>query len=1178
MLRRRPGRVAVIRARAIAGGLLALALLAARPAGAAPASAAEPPLHIAADNVSGTHGPEGDIVLLHGNVRITRERTVLTADAGRYLRTQGLLDLDGNVRMVDSTATVTCDHASYSEHADRLELQGNVVVTDPNGTLRAPAGTYDRRTGRALLTGGVTGQDKNQRLLADQTTYLRDSALVQARGHVRGYDDENRIELEAGSIDFDRARKLAVATEQPVMRATDRDGKVVEMRAAKLRLDTETRIAEAVDSVRVVRDTLQARADHAVFDDLADHGWLTGRPRVWDNETAVQGDSIEVYTDHRVLKRVVVRREAVMDYRGLRATTLGEASRLSGDRVDVYFTREDIDSLVAVGAAHDEYQSAPRAGQTPERNVASGDTITVFFRDRKIARARVEGRAQGEYRLAVADTDTLAARRERVFYDARQIQYVVPQSRIILDQDAHLVYQDLALRSRRVEYDVDRQTLVAEGNPQLVERGDKVTGNLMTYDLESRIGNIYQAETAYERGLYHGDRIRKATDNELDVMNGAYSTCDLPQPHYHFAAHWMKIYLKDKLVAKPVVFYVKNVPLLALPFWIFPIKPGRHSGFLFPQFELGFNNRAGQFIRNAGYYWAPNDYMDLTLSGDYYQTEPSWVIRGESFYKLLYRLDGRVAGTFAHNDATRADNYDLNAEHEQELSPRTRLSARASFVSNRDYKRSSLFGSPLSARVDRFLISSLSLSHNASWASLSAVLDRRQDLDADQVLADPDGFGPLLGPAPGTEASLPSLTSTAPNLSVLFPTRAIGSLPALRATPFARALSSMYFSLNARFLSSSQRTGFVKGFVYEDSSRLDSTTVLGHRDVTRRAAAASTSLTDSRRLFGWLNLAPAVSADGAIYDHDNLGNDFVPTGVWRASLSAGSTFYHTGRTHWGPLVGLRHVISPSVSAVYSPDFGGLTFTDAQGQRQDRFSNVGGIALSGFKTARMNFTLDQRLQVKFQRGTQITRLDNLLSLGISGSYNFLYHEQGQAHPLSTLGSSLRLQPPGLLSADLGWVTDVYSQRPIRSLGYNLGLTLTGRTGRTGAPPALPLERREEPSEVDVSEPWSLGMAYSYSGGYAGLESWSSTQTANGVAHFGLTPNWRLDYSASLDITGRQLVTQRFGLTRDLHCWQATFTRVFVVGGEAEYYFRIGVKEQKEIYLERGTRIGSLGGIQ
>ena len=33
-----------------------------------------------------------------------------------------------------------------------------------------------------------------------------------------------------------------------------------------------------------------------------------------------------------------------------------------------------------------------------------------------------------------------------------------------------------------------------------------------------------------------------------------------------------------------------------------------------------------------------------------------------------------------------------------------------------------------------------------------------------------------------------------------------------------------------------------------------------------------------------------------------------------------------------------------------------------------------------------------------------------------------------------------------------------------------------------------------------------------------------------------------------------------------------------GGEAEYYFRISIKEQSEIYYERGTRAGSIGGIQ
>ena len=58
----------------------------------------------------------------------------------------------------------------------------------------------------------------------------------------------------------------------------------------------------------------------------------------------------------------------------------------------------------------------------------------------------------------------------------------------------------------------------------------------------------------------------------------------------------------------------------------------------------------------------------------------------------------------------------------------------------------------------------------------------------------------------------------------------------------------------------------------------------------------------------------------------------------------------------------------------------------------------------------------------------------------------------------------------------------------------------------------------------------------------------------------------------------MLTQRFGISRDLHCWMATFSRIFTVGGEAEYYFRIGVKEQRELYAERGTRAGSFGGIQ
>jgi lipopolysaccharide assembly outer membrane protein LptD (OstA) len=1161
----------------------------------APPALAQPPLHISAANMTGSHGPQGDEVLLNGDVRIERGLTVITADNGRYLKAQGMLFLDGRVTLVDTTTTLHCDHAQYSEDHDLLEVSGNVVITDRGATLKAPFGTYDRARGRADLTGGVQAQDSTQVMTCQSLTYDRDSLQVHARGDVRGEAKKDKMVLRARQVDYDRRSHDAVATGDPSLETRDEKDRASTIRAIRLKLNTETRMAEAIDSVHIQRDTLQATGRYALFDDAAERGWLYGQPRAWDNETNVTGDTLEVWTEKRALRRFIVRHAAAMDYRGARANTTGEASRLTGDRIEVFFTDEEIDSLKALGEARNEYRGVPQAGKTGESNVAEGDTITVHFRARKIDRAIVRGKARGEYRLAVDVGDTTAARNELVRYDALRIEYQVPKNRIMLDSQARLFYRELQLQARRVEFDSEKQTLVASGSPELVDRGDKVTGHLMTYDLESRQGTIYQAETEYERGLYHGERIRKVAEDELDVKSGSYSTCSLDEPHYHFQAKYMKIFLKDKLIAKPVVFYVKNVPLLALPFWVFPIKPGRHSGFLFPQFEFGLSNRAGQFVRNAGYYWAPNDYMDITAAGDYYQAEPSWVLRGEGNYRLLYTLDGYFAGTFARSERDNIDRYDFNALHNQDLSPRTHLSARASFVSSRDYRRSNLFGSPLSQRLDRFLTSSLAMTHNADWASFSMALDRRQDLDADEDIKDPDGEGPLQGKPPGTVATLANLNESRPSLSVQFPTRSLGSIGWLHGNLLGRSLSTLYATMSAQLLSQRERTGVVQGYRYfaRDSVTLDSTTFIGQRQTDRWGVETLGALRDSRRLLGWINFAPSFSTNAALFDHDNLGADVVPAATWRASFSTSTTFYGTSRLRFGRVEGIRHVVFPSVSFDYSPEFPQLTFVDSLGIRRERFTGFGGIGISGFKSSRMQLGLGQRWQVKVRKGDKVERLDNLLSWDINGSYNFLYREERQEHPLSGLSSTMHLQPPGALSADLNWLTDVYSERPVRSLSSSISVHLAGARGSTtapatpggsgrsafgGTPPELPLDRRSQEPTLDLNEPWSLGLAFSYGGGYTIGPDWSSTQTVNGVAHFNLTPSWRMEYSTTVDVNQHQLLTQRFGLTRDLHCWQASFTRVFTIGGEAEYYFRLGVKDQREIYIERGTRIGSLGGIQ
>ena len=1163
---------------------VALVLLAASARAQPPGRrAGEPPLNISADNVSGTRGPEGDIVLLNGNVRIVRARSVITADRGRYLRTQGMLYLEQRVKLVDSTITTTCDRASYSEDQDVLRLEGNVVVTDRDVVLKAPWATYDRRLSRAELFGGVDARDLSQTMRADSALYLRDSLLLKARGSVRGQDLKNNLELNARAVDYSRRTHDAVAWGDPKLVSLEQQGPPTTIRAQILKVNTETRLAQAVDSVTVDRDTLHARADYGQFDDARNYGLLTGHPRAWDQETVITGDTLEMFTDDRHLKRVVVERNAVMDYRGSRPQTLGEASRLSGSRVDVYFTNDDIDSLVAVEKARDEYTATPRSGKTPEQNLAEGDTITVFFLKRKIDRARVEGTATGEYRFAVTAGDTAAQAEERVRYDARRIEYQVSRDKIVLDPAAHLTYRDLELNARRVEFDLNRQTLVAEGKPELVQHGDKVTGNLMTYDLESRVGNVYKAQTDYEAGLYHGDRIRKVSEKELDVMNGSYSTCNLPEPHYHFASRWMKIYLKDKLVAKPVVFYIKNVPLLALPFWVFPIKPGRHSGFLFPQFELGVNNRAGQFFRNAGYYWAPNDYMDLTVDGDYYQAEPSWVIRGEASYKLLYALDGTMNGSYARDEAFKQENWDFDADHTQELTPRSRLVARASFVSSRDYNSSNLFGRSLSQRLNRFLTSSLALSHAADWASFNGFLERRQDLDADLDLEDPDGAGPLRSKPLGTRASQTNLTESVPSLALSFPTRTAGSFGIFRGTKLEKALASMYLTLDGHFLSLHQRRAYVANRIpSEVDSTRDSVFTLGQDNNTRRGFQGNISVSDSRRAFGWLNLQPNLNGTVAVFDHDVLGHKLVPTGVWSSGVTASASFYGTFAPHLGALEAFRHVIFPNISLSYSPDFPNLLVAGPTGLR-DRFESFGGIGVSGFKQFRMGLGLDQRLQVKLRRKDQVQRIDNLLSWSMASSYDFLWREHGLAHPLSPIGSSVALQPPHYLNATMNFTTDPYNQRPLRTLTYYLGLNLTSNDARRAAAPELPVDRSANQVEP-FKDNWNLGLTYSYSGGYGGptpgLASprWASTRDANAVVSYQLSPGWSLEYSASYDLTQRQIGTQRFVINRDLHCWLATFSRTFVAGGEAEYYFRLGVKEQRDIFIERGTRTGSIGGIQ
>ena len=225
--------------------------------------------------------------------------------------------------------------------------------------------------------------------------------------------------------------------------------------------------------------------------------------------------------------------------------------------------------------------------------------MRLYFQDKELERAIVTGGAKGDYR-AESDARRHARRatRDQVEYEAGRITFEVPKNRIRLEDERapHVPGPVAALARCGLRLEAARSSR-RRGNPVLEDRGDTLRGRALTYDLGARKGAVFDARTRYESGWYTGERIRRLGDSVLDVQRrDVHDVQPAARRTTRSSRDRMKIYLKDKIIARPVVFAVRGIPLLALPFWVFPIRDDRHSGMLVPQIQFGFSS-GGERVR-----------------------------------------------------------------------------------------------------------------------------------------------------------------------------------------------------------------------------------------------------------------------------------------------------------------------------------------------------------------------------------------------------------------------------------------------------------------------------------------------------------------------------------------------------------------------------------------------------
>jgi hypothetical protein len=797
-------------------------------------------------------------------------------------------------------------------------------------------------------------------------------------------------------------------------------------------------------------------------------------------------------------------------------------------------------------------------------------------------------------------------------YKARIHRHFADERVTVLEGEAEVRYRSMTLRAERITVRWDEHTLLAEGVPDTAwekapGRGDSIRvvrfrgepvfidgteelrGHRMVYNFKTGKGQVVRGRTELEGGRYEGGTIKQAGQKTIWVAGGSYTTCELNAPHYHFSSSKMKILVNDKVIARPVVLYFGRVPLAFLPFAIFPHTRGRQSGILVPHY--GQSELEGRYLRGLGYYWAPNDYFDASGSIDFFERS-GWMLHFGTNYAVRYLLRGNITGSITRKNFVYGQNvrrWDIHISHAQTLDPTTSLQVSGYFVSDRNFYRD--LSADLEQRLRRQLQSNATFSKSwpGSKNSLTLNLSETRDLD--------------------TGSSIRML----PQVSFYHAQRSLFGSPPRGSRP--RWYHSIYYAYNLRAY---QRISRAQAGTASSLSTSEEERVANH--------SLRLSMVNPGKIFGWLQLSQGLNLSedwfGQAKDYfrrDPTGpvtsrtiHGFFARHTFNYQATLATKLYGLFTPHLGPVEAIRHVVSPTLSFQYSPDFSNPrwgyyeAFVDRSG-REVRYDRFGGTPRGGVQALRIGVT--NLFQAKVVQGEKEKKLD-LFTWDLSTAYNFRAAERKLSDltwrlrtlflPVMSLSvdathSFYQQAPPGeapqYLWADGGWKRGSFVR--LTYLRFSADVRVSGKR-RT-----LPAE--EQPSEeAEEEEPGILlpGETPRYQPGKA-FEDFTLTWRASVNLSFELdkrwlperrryyarisglelqlTRNWRLAYGAQLDLRERDIVYQRISLHRDLHCWEAEFDWV-PTGRDKRYYLRINVKapQLRELKLEKwGGRAGYLG---
>ena len=267
------------------------------------------------------------------------------------------------------------------------------------------------------------------------------------------------------------------------------------------------------------------------------------------------------------------------------------------------------------------------------------------------------------------DSLRLGARRKgqvenTISYTAKDsIQFDVTSKTARLYNKASVTYGDTDLKAALITINYGTNTMQAdgkldslknrlEGRPVLKDNAGLYTAGSIAYNFKSKKAKVTEAVTTQGEGFVSASVIKRMPNGDINGLLGRYTTCNLEHPHFFIQAKKMKVIPGEKVITGPFNLVIGDVPTpLGFLFGFFPTPTkNRGSGVLIPTFGQAADR--GYFLTNGGYYFAPNDYIGVRLTGDVYAGNGAdfggWGATADISYLKRYTYQGNFNFRFTN--------------------------------------------------------------------------------------------------------------------------------------------------------------------------------------------------------------------------------------------------------------------------------------------------------------------------------------------------------------------------------------------------------------------------------------------------------------------------------------------------------------------------------------------------